>query len=69
MFCLETLNPTSKPLSSCSFSIRSVQTIGGTNNRDNTDDVGLVALKVGVDSPKRVRYYFYFVDTFFMSPC
>jgi hypothetical protein len=55
MFSLEILNPTSKPLSSCSFSIRSVQTIGGTNNRNNTDDVGLFAPKVGVDSPKRVR--------------
>jgi hypothetical protein len=26
--------------------------------RDNTDDVGHVPPTVGVDSPKRVRYYF-----------
>jgi len=36
-----------------------VQIIGGAKNRDNTDDVGLASPKVGVDSPKRVRYYFH----------
>ena len=69
MFCLETADPTSRPVPLWSFSIPSVWTIGGANNRDNTDDVGLVALKVGVDSPKRVRYYFHSKVTFFMSPC
>jgi hypothetical protein len=34
------------------------------NNGNNTDDVGLVSPKVGVDSPKGVRYYFHFRDTF-----
>jgi len=48
---LETLRPTSKPISL----IILFHTIGGTNNMNNTDDVGLVASKVGVDSPRRVR--------------
>ena len=45
LFCLETLNPASRPLPSCSFPILFLMTIGGTNNRDNTDDVGLVSQK------------------------
>ena len=39
------------------------------NNGDNTDDVGFVSPKVGVDSPKRVRYYFHSKVTFLMSVC
>jgi hypothetical protein len=69
MFSLEALNPTSKPLPSCPISIPFLSTIDGANNRNNTDDVGLVAPKVGVDSPKRVRYYFHFKDTFLMIVC
>ena len=51
MLQLETLNPTSKLIPLIAF----FPTIGGTNNRNNTDDVGLVSPKAGVDSPKRVR--------------
>jgi hypothetical protein len=69
MLSLEIQDPTSKPVLSCSSSISSLWTIGGANYRNNTDDVGLVAPKVGVDSPKRVRYYFHSRDTFLMSPC
>ena len=36
---------------------------------NNTDDVGLVAQKVGVDSPKRVRYYFHSRVPFLISLC
>jgi hypothetical protein len=48
---LETLHPTSKPIPL----IVLFHTIVGTNNMNNTDDVGLVVSKVGVDSPRRVR--------------
>jgi len=48
---LETLDPTSKPIPL----IVLFHTIGGTYNLNNTDDVGLVAPKVGVDYPRRVR--------------
>ena len=45
------------------------QSIERRRLRDNTDDVGLVSPKVGVDSPKRVRYYFDSKVTFRMSLC
>jgi len=43
------------PLPSYSFPVPFSCTIGGTNNRNNTDDVGFIAPKMGVDSPIRVR--------------
>jgi hypothetical protein len=43
--------PTSKPRLSSSFPIPFFHTIGGTNKRNNTDDLGLFAPKVGVGSP------------------
>ena len=49
--------------------ILSMRTIDRGNNRDNTDDVGLVAPKVGVDSPKSVRYYFHYRVTLLESLC
>jgi len=72
MFSLETLNHQRSPFPpapSVPFPLLLLKTIGGTNNRDNTDDVGLIAPKVGVDSPKRVRYYFHSNVTFLISPC
>lgn len=51
------------------FSNASFLNIGEILNRDNTDDVGLISPKVGVDSPERVRYYFHFLDTILGSPC
>jgi hypothetical protein len=44
--------------------VHSMRTIDRANNWDNTDDVGLAATKVGVDSPKSVRYYFHYRVTF-----
>jgi hypothetical protein len=58
MVWLKIQNPNKEAPSLLFLSHSIVYTIGGTINGNNTDDVGLAAPKVGVDSPKRVRYYF-----------
>ena len=52
LFRLKTVNPASRPLPSCSFPILFLMTIGGTNNRDNTDDVGFVSQRWVLTPPK-----------------
>jgi len=51
MFSLETLNQQGGPFPPVSFPVFFFRLYGGTNSGDNTDDVGLVVPKVGVDSP------------------
>ena len=57
MSCLACHENTAKSAPSLLFfsALIDVATIEWRDNIDNTDDVGLIAPKVGVDSPRRVR--------------